>query len=349
MRTGTARTLPELYGHLFAFARRVSPSQAIIVSTYDEAPELRTCVYGASLDGATLLQHDVSELPALGLSDSPGSRAIVSGRPLVTKAYENEDMVDIGEDVHNVIGSVLAVPMRVFGRPIGVFELQAYEPDQFAEDQVTALSLAANLAAVATRNVQLIEQQAQAYETTIEGWARALDLKDHETEGHSRRVTDLTVELARRLGVPEEEIVHVRRGALLHDIGKMGVPDAILLKPGALTDDEMAVIRSHTTHARDLLAPIPFLREALSIPVHHHERWDGSGYPDGLAGTDIPRSARIFAVVDVYDALTSDRPYRAAWTPERALRHVRDGAGSHFDPEVVRAFGALIQGRGAQR
>jgi putative nucleotidyltransferase with HDIG domain len=170
------------------------------------------------------------------------------------------------------------------------------------------------------------------------GWARALDLRDKETEGHSQRVTRMTVRLAQALGVPEADIVQMRRGALLHDIGKLGIPDAILQKPGPLDENEWVVMRKHPVYAYEMLAPIPFLHTALDIPYYHHEKWDGSGYPLGLAGEDIPLAARIFAVVDVWDALTNDRPYRTAWTPERALNHIQSLVGTHFDPQVVAVF-----------
>jgi putative nucleotidyltransferase with HDIG domain len=182
----------------------------------------------------------------------------------------------------------------------------------------------------------------EAYDTTIEGWAAALDLRDEETQGHSRRVTDLAVKLATRLGVSEADRVRIKRGALLHDIGKMGVPDAILSKPGPLDEAEWAVMKQHPSLAHQLLSGTPFLRDALDIPYGHHERWDGTGYPRGLAGESIPLAARIFAVVDVYDALSSDRPYRAAWPRDRVLAHLRAESGTHFDPTVVRAFLDLI-------
>jgi len=182
----------------------------------------------------------------------------------------------------------------------------------------------------------------QAYEATIEGWARALDLRDHETEGHSRRVTEMTLRLAREIGISEEELVPVRRWALLHDIGKMGVPDRVLLKPGPLTDDEWAVMRRHPTLACEMLEPITFLHAALDIPGGHHEKWDGTGYPDGLVGDEIPLAARLFAVVDVLDALRSDRPYRKAWPEERVLDHLCSLSGSHFDPQIVKVFMTLM-------
>jgi HD-GYP domain-containing protein (c-di-GMP phosphodiesterase class II) len=177
-----------------------------------------------------------------------------------------------------------------------------------------------------------------AYEATLEGWSRAMDLRDKETEGHSQRVTELTVRLALILGVPDSALLHIRRGALLHDIGKLGVPDQILLKPGKLTEEEWVIMRGHPQLAHDLLSPITYLNRALDIPYCHHEKWDGTGYPRGLKGEDIPLAARIFAVADVWDALRSDRPYRAAWPKYKVLEHVRSLAGTHFDPRVVQSF-----------
>lgn len=177
-----------------------------------------------------------------------------------------------------------------------------------------------------------------AYDETLEGWAHALDLRDENTEDHSVRVIDLTMELARALGISEQDLVHVRRGALLHDIGKMGIPDAILLKPGPLTEEEWEVMRMHPVFAYDLLSRIPFLRMALDIPYCHHEKWDGSGYPQGLSGKQIPLPARIFSVVDVWDALGSDRPYRKKWHKDKIIDYICEEAGTRFDPEVVKLF-----------
>lgn len=177
-----------------------------------------------------------------------------------------------------------------------------------------------------------------AYDETLEGWARALDLRDQNTEDHSMRVMDLTLDLAHSLGVSEHDLIHMRRGALLHDIGKMGIPDAILLKPGPLTEDEWHVMRKHPVFAYDLLSNIPFLRPALDIPFYHHEKWDGSGYPRGLYGKQIPLAARIFSVVDVWDALGSDRPYRKKWTKSKILEYISKESGTRFDPEIVDLF-----------
>ncbi|MBM2851008.1 MAG: domain S-box/uncharacterized domain, partial [Anaerolineales bacterium] len=185
-----------------------------------------------------------------------------------------------------------------------------------------------------------------AYDDTIEGWARALDLRDKETEGHTQHVADLTLRLAHALGVGDSELVHLRRGALLHDIGKMAIPDGILLKPGPLTEAEWAIMRQHPEYAHQMLAPIAHLHLALDIPYCHHENWDGSGYPRGLKGEAIPLAARLFAVVDVWDALTSDRLYRAAWSPAKARAYLREQAGKLFEPRIVEMFLALMAEEG---
>ena len=183
-----------------------------------------------------------------------------------------------------------------------------------------------------------------AYEATLKGWVRALDFRDNETGDHSRRVTLLTVELARLMGINEDELVHVRRSALLHDIGKIAVPDSILHKTGPLTEAEWDIMRKHPQIAIEMLEPIEYLRPALAIPFNHHERWDGTGYPRGIKGEEIPLAARIFAVVDVWDALSSDRPYRKAWPYDKIVEHMRQQSGTHFDPKVVELFLQMMVG-----
>jgi putative two-component system response regulator len=178
-----------------------------------------------------------------------------------------------------------------------------------------------------------------SYRRTIEGWADALDLRDKETEGHTRRVMEKSADFAKAAGISgEKELEDIRMGALLHDVGKLGVPDAILLKPGKLTDEEWVVMRKHPVYAYKWLSPIAFLRGAIQVPYCHHEKWDGSGYPQGLRGLEIPLYARIFAIVDVWDALGSDRPYRAALPEAEVLAYIRKEAGSHFDPELAKIF-----------
>ena len=265
---------------------------------------------------------------------------LVSGQELLRGEYARWTLIeDEGFEFY------AAMPLVAKGELEGILELfhrSPLQPDQDWRDFLAALAGLAALVFNSARLLASLEQSnvelRRAYDTTIEGWSRALDLRDHETEGHSQRVTDLTIELARRMGAPEDRLVHVRRGALLHDIGKMGVPDSILRKPGPLSESEREQMQRHTTYAFELLRPIEFLQPALKIPYSHHENWDGSGYPQGLKGTDIPLAARVFSVVDVYDALTSDRPYRPAWSAEQALGHIREQSGRKFDPEVVEQF-----------
>lgn len=236
-------------------------------------------------------------------------------------------------------------PMVAKGRVLGVLETFHRTPLDGNREWVEMLEALAGQAAIAVENARLFDDLErsninlrQAYDATIEGWSRALDLRDKETEGHTQRVTELTVTLAREMGMSQEELVHIRRGALLHDMGKMGIPDSVLLKPGPLTEEEWAIMRKHPQYAFEMLSPIEYLRPALDIPYCHHERWDGTGYPRGLKGEQIPLAARIFAVVDVWDALTSDRPYRPAWSKERALTYIKEQADKQFDPRVVEVF-----------
>ncbi len=241
------------------------------------------------------------------------------------------------------------VPLIAKGRVLGVLEIFHRAPLQPKRDWLAFLDALAGQAAIAIDNAEMFEKLERsyadmtvAYDATIEGWSRALDLRDHETEGHTQRVTEMTLRLAHQMGVPAANLVHVYRGALLHDIGKMGIPDDILHKPGALTPAEWEVMRQHPIYARNLLSPIAFLEPALEIPYCHHEKWDGTGYPRGLRGEQIPVAARIFSVVDVWDALTSDRPYRSAWSAAQALEHLRKGAGQCFQPQVVEHFVKMI-------
>jgi PAS domain S-box-containing protein/putative nucleotidyltransferase with HDIG domain len=245
-----------------------------------------------------------------------------------------------------------AVPLIAKGEVKGVLELFGRHRIETDPEWQECLEVLAGQAAIAIdsatmfRDLQRTNHElAEAYEATIEGWGRALDLRDQETEGHSRRVTDLAERLARRLGFDEAEMVHVRRGSLLHDIGKMGVPDRILLKTEGLTPTEWHTMRKHPQDAYDMLSPITFLRPALAIPYGHHEKWDGTGYPRGLKGEEIPLAARLFAIVDVWDALRSDRPYRFAWSEAQTLDHVRRLSGTHFDPAVVEAFLEMMTGK----
>ena len=224
----------------------------------------------------------------------------------------------------------IGVPLISKNRLVGVLGIFQRTKFHANPDWIDYLETIAGQAAIAIDNATLVmdlksstQQLLQAYDATIEGWSRAMDLRDKETEGHTLRVTDITLKLARKTGMSEEKLVHVKRGALLHDIGKLGIPDHILLKPGPLTEEEWIIMRTHPTSAYNLIAPIDYLKPAITIPYCHHEKWDGSGYPRGLKGEEIPLEARLFAVVDVWDALSSDRPYRAAWEREKVLAYIR--------------------------
>ncbi|MGD0806575.1 MAG: HD domain-containing phosphohydrolase [Anaerolineales bacterium] len=239
----------------------------------------------------------------------------------------------------------IAAPLVAKGQVKGVLEIfhrAALEPDPA---WLSYLETVAEQAAIAIDNAKLFEDLQRtnieltlAYDATIEGWSRALDLRDRETEGHTQRVTENTLRLARAMGMPEAELVHARRGCLLHDIGKMAIPDSILLKPGPLLQEELSVMRQHPTFAFEWLSSIAFLRPTLDIPYCHHERWDGNGYPRRLKGEQIPLPARIFAVVDIWDALRSNRPYREAWPDARVKDYLTSLDGEYFDPRVLRTF-----------
>jgi len=246
-------------------------------------------------------------------------------------------------------------PLFAKGRLLGALAVFTRKPWDLSPEQEEFLEALVGQGAVALDNALTFQelQRSQreleaAYDLTLWGWAKAVELRDQETAGHTERVTELTLRLARALGVPEEDLDDLRRGAILHDVGKIAIPDAILLKPGPLTEEEWQEMRKHPVYAYEWLSGIPFLKKALEIPYAHHERWDGSGYPRGLKGSEIPLSARIFAVVDVYDALTSDRPYRKAWPREKALAYLQEQAGKQFDPEVVAAFLRLMAEEGPE-
>ena len=240
-------------------------------------------------------------------------------------------------------------PLIVKDKLLGALEIYHRAPIIMKTEWLKFLETLAGQTAIAIDNATLFADLqrsnadlTQAYETTLEGWSTALDLRDKETEGHTKRVTETTIRLAKRMEVSAQELIQIRQGALLHDIGKMGIPDRILLKPDQLTEEEWVSMRLHPTYAFQMLKPIAYLRQALDIPYCHHEKWDGTGYPRGLKREEIPLAARIFCIVDVYDALTSNRPYRAAWPRDKALRHIQDLSGSHFDPQVVDAFLRMI-------
>jgi len=249
-----------------------------------------------------------------------------------------------------------AVPLTARGKPLGVLEIFQRTPIGAEQDWVDFMNTLAGQAAIAIDSAVMFQdlqrtnvELTQAYDKTIEGWAHALHLRDKETEAHTRRVTELTLILARQIGLSEDELLQIRRGAILHDIGKVAIPDNILLKPGPLTELEWKLMRQHPSIAVEMLQPIAYLAPALAIPHSHHEKWDGSGYPAGLAGEQIPIPARIFAIVDVYDALTSNRPYRQAWPQAQVLEYLHLQAGRHFDPAILPHFMEIVAPQGEKR
>jgi PAS domain S-box-containing protein len=253
---------------------------------------------------------------------------------LVSEISKNGLVVSLETEFRAKNGSI-----RYGSMSASIIEIDGVKHIVSITNDINAYKLAEEKIKELMNTQQEINQQLnESYDATIEGWSRALDLRDKETEGHSIRVTEMTVKLAKSLEIAEEELIHLRRGTLLHDIGKMGVPDSILLKAGTLTEDEWEIMRLHPDYARELLQYTEFLKPMVDIPYCHHEKWDGSGYPQGLKGEEIPLGARIFAVVDVWDALISNRSYRAAWPKKNALAHIKKESGSHFDPQVVEAF-----------
>ena len=286
------------------------------------------------------------------LGECRAGQAVLERRPVFIPNLKEDEkgMAGMGflpEDDFLMYG---CVPLIAKGEIKGVLEVFNRKSVSLDDEWMEFLQVLASQTAIAIDNSLMFEalqrshlELSLAYDATIEGWSRALDLRDKETEGHTQRVTTLSVRLATRLGLSDAEIVHMRWGGLLHDIGKMGVTDSILHKPGPLNEEEAKAMRRHPGYAYDMLMPISYLRPALDIPYSHHEKWDGSGYPLGLKGEDIPLVARIFAISDVFDALTSDRPYRKAWSVEKTLEYLKSQSGMHFDPKIVDAFLNIMQ------
>jgi putative nucleotidyltransferase with HDIG domain len=287
---------------------------------------------------------------AFAISNTVVRRVVESGETVLTTNAQEDPR--FGEQfsvaVYHLL-SILCAPLKIKNDLIGVIYVDnRAHTGIFSADDLGMISAFANHAAVAIDNARLFdglqESNAEleiAYQATLEGWVRALDMRDKETEGHTQRVTKLTQRLAKTMGVDDDALLHITRGALLHDIGKMAIPDSILLKQGSLTPEERILIQKHPVYAYEMLSPIKFLLPALDIPHCHHEKWDGSGYPQGLKGEEIPFAARIFSVVDVWDALIYDRPYRKGVAPGSVKKMITEQSGMHFDPRVVDAFFAL--------
>ena len=321
---------------------RVDAADVLLLNPYSQVLEYAA---GRGFKGRKI------EATRMRLGEGYAGRAALERRVMeVRDLTQAEDFVRKELLLEEGFVSFYCAPMVSKGRVLGVLETFHRSHLDGGEEWVEFLEALAGQAAIAVDNANMFSelersaiQLREAYDATIEGWSRAMDLRDRETEGHSQRVAELTVRIARAMGVAEEEIVHIRRGALLHDMGKMAIPDHILLKPGPLDPEEWEIMRKHPVYAFEMLSPISYLRPALDIPYCHHEKWDGSGYPRGLKGDQIPLAARIFAVVDVWDALTSDRPYRPAWPKEKVIEEIKAGAGTHFDPRVVEVFLSIIE------
>jgi PAS domain S-box-containing protein len=312
----------------------------------DADPDSRLLTFGASRGFRT----DALKHSQLRFGESLAGQSAATQREVHISNLADTDSFDrspLFSDEEFI--SYCGLPLVAKGRVCGVLEVftrSALAPNpswwdtarDFAAQAAIAIDSSRMFADLERSNRHLI----QAYDETLEGWAKAHDLRDHETVGHSKRVAEITVRLAQELGVPPHELVHIYRGALLHDIGKLAIPDAILRKPGPLSEDEWQIMRQHPIIAEQLLEGNEHLQPAMSIPRYHHEHWDGSGYPWGLEGDGIPLPARIFSVVDVWDALRSDRPYREAWTKERALAYIQLRKSSQLDPTVVDQFLAIV-------
>ena len=293
------------------------------------------------------------ELRLAKLSDHPHINNVVSTKAPVYIEDARYTPLSSAEKIvvdSRHLVSILYFPLLLKEEVIGVFIVGTTgEPRLFSSNEIDLcyilsfqVSLAIANALLYRKAQQSIADLSRAYDTTLEGWSRLLDMRDHITEEHTLRVVDLTVSLASRMGIPDSELGHIRRGALIHDIGKMGIPDAILQKPGALSDAEQKIMQTHPEKARQILSQIDYLIPAMDIPYCHHEKWDGTGYPRKLKGEEIPLAARIFAIIDVFDALTSDRPYRKAWKKEEALSYIKNKSGEYFYPKAVEAFLEMV-------
>lgn len=284
---------------------------------------------------------------SIRLGEGLAGKAALEGKVITCHDIDKEcvSIIKPGELVKDEFRGYAAVPMINKGQIKGVLEVYFADRKYQEDEWIEFLETLAGQVSIAIDNNLLVQQLQRsnleltlAYDSTLEGWSKALDLRDRETEGHSRRVTELTVRLAEALGLMDQDLVNIRRGSLLHDIGKMGIPDSILLKEGPLTPEEWVIMRKHPVYAFEMLSPITYLSKSLDIPYCHHEHWDGRGYPRGLKEEQIPLAARIFAIADVYDSLVSDRPYRKAWTKEKALQQIREESGTHLDSRIVDVF-----------
>jgi putative nucleotidyltransferase with HDIG domain len=284
----------------------------------------------SSSSAIKLLDEETKELKIKAAYDSHG-RLIIS-----------DSMYYTDEQMRRDFKSFLGVPLKVGEKTIGVFELASLDPDAFGEEEKRMLQTLASQAAIAIENARLFEKTQRTYYETIKSLAQALEARDAYTKGHSERVTKYAIKVAEKMGLSEEDKTLISYSGLLHDIGKIGISDTILKKPYGLTLEEKTAIETHPLFGDNILSPIKFLEKAQQIVLHHHERYDGKGYPAGLRGEQIPITARIIAVTDAYDAMTSERPYRRALSHDDAIKELKEKAGTQFDPKVVETFLTLI-------
>lgn len=323
---------------------------AAVILSYEKALQNLTFIQGRGFR-TTALQHTSLRLGRGFAGKAALERRTIFISDLVQPGVGFSDSPNFEEEGFR---AYYGLPLIAKGELVGVLEIFKRSPLNPDGEWEEFLHVLAEQAAIAIDNNALFlnlqrsnDELMVAYDATIKGWAMALELRDMETEGHSQRVVKTTLKLAEMLNIRNKDKLNIRRGALLHDIGKMGVPDAILQKPGKLTEEEWVIMRLHPVYAYDWLSTIEYLRPALDIPYYHHEKWDGTGYPVGMKAKQIPIAARIFAIVDVWDALRSDRPYRKAWSKEKTLAHIQEESGKHFDPEVVKAFLKYINSKNA--
>jgi putative nucleotidyltransferase with HDIG domain len=346
----------EIYARLATAVWKLFPDgHALFISRFHAESSMLSCVY-AVVENNVL---DPSTLPVIPLSP-PGkgvqSEAIHLRQPVVINDMvnrlnkdPNKVLISGDDEIEQMPLSSLCVPMMIQNIVLGVVQVQTTLVNRFHRTDAELLSVVANTAAIVLQNAELVENLRSshadllnAYDKTLEGWVHALDLRDQETEGHTLRVAEQAVHLANKMGLSREAILHLRRGALLHDIGKIGIPDQILYKTGSLDAADWEVMHRHPQYAFDMINPIEYLRPAVDIPYAHHEWWDGSGYPRGIKGEEISLGARIFALIDVWDALRSDRPYRKAWKEDKVLEYIRNLSGKQFDPAIVGEFLEMI-------
>ncbi len=338
--------LEKIYDAFYEGIIEIIPCDELTIFSYSpEEQMIHTDYYRWSGD-----KRKINELPVISKQEKDYAllfQVVSEGNPIEITTARN---LTTTLNKSQASGSGFLIPIVLENSVIGIIEIFCTQPDAFRIEELHILQALAAQIAVASNNAKLYKELQssnknlqQAYDKTLEGWNMALQMREKETAGHTRRVAELTMQLADKMGMSEDEKIHIWRGALLHDIGKLVIPDHILHKPGPLDEQEWEIIRNHPVYAYEWLNPIEYLRPALDIPYSHHEHWDGSGYPQGLSGEDIPLFARMFAVVDVYDALTSDRPYRKAWSHAKTIAYIKKQAGSQFDPHIVGVFLSLFK------